>query len=1261
MTAKNFRICSFNCNGLNNSKKRKDVFDFLRKKEAHIFCLQETHLTEKNENFIRASWGYNLWLSGSQTNKNGVAILFNNNFEYKMHEVIRDPNGCFIVMSMEILKMKLTLVNLYGPSSGDNPEFFDKVCEQITRVGNDNVIVTGDWNCALDMNLDVRNYARSENRPRTRRKISNIMTEHNLFDIFREMYPDKKRYTWRKFNSVKQARLDYFLATEELLTKTDNVIIEPGYRSDHSLVILCLKKEQFKRDRPFWKFNNSLLKDKKYVIEIKKLIIEVKKQYAIPVYDLDNISNVPNDQLTFVIDNRLFFETLMCEIRGKTISYATYKKKEENKREVSLERKIHKLELDTELREDEITTLEELKAQLEEIREAKIQGMAVRSKVRWIGQGEKVSRYFCNLENRNFLDKTIPFLEKDNGEIITDQQEILTEVKQFYEKLYSLQDVADLDISEEFINAPVLTNEESEGIEGEITFQEAAYSLKEMKNFKSPGPDGFTVEFFKFFFVDIGTFLVRSINEGFHKGQLSISQRQGNIICIPKEGKPKRFIKNWRPISLLNTVYKIASACIANRLKSIIQKITNESQKGFIKGRFIGEHIRQVYDTLVYTEKENIPGMLFTIDFEKAFDSVSWSFMQKCLHSFRFGSDMVKWIKLFYTDITTCIYMNGQYSSWFPLKRGVRQGDPSAPYLYLICAEILSLMIRNNVNIKGITIKGKQSILSQFADDTTLYLDGSEKSFKEAVATLSKFGLMSGLKINFEKSQVIWIGRNKNSDIRYMRDKNFVWDPGTFRILGINFSTDTESIVRINYDEKLFAMKRIMSFWKKRQITPFGKITVIKTLVFSKIIHLLISLPDPHDDFVKTLEKELISFLWNGKRSKIKKSIIFKQYSEGGLRMLNIRSFLSAMKLSWLKRLLMDSEWKEFTLNLYSELENLNKFGTDYANIVIKNISNPFWKDVMKHYKTLSHKCKPTSVHDFMAEHIHYNNNITRDNKVIFVKKWADHNILYVKQLLNDNGNFMNYGEFLIKFPDVRTNFILFQGILNAVRSYHRKLDVELTSRYKLLDNKTWFSIKRGNKFIQKVLNENTVIPTAVAKWNISFESLDWKQIFSFCHTVSQDTQLRWFQLRLLHRLLPTQRYLFLNNLVDSPLCNFCEQEEQNIPHMLYDCDAVNEFWNNLMQIVKDKCIHCHNFQLDKEIVLFGIKENVQTDQVMDLMILLAKFYIYKCKLQNCRPVIQAFFAILKNTFTLEQHLATISNTTCQFNESWFMYLPLVD
>ena len=117
------------------------------------------------------------------------------------------------------------------------------------------------------------------------------------------------------------------------------------------------------------------------------------------------------------------------------------------------------------------------------------------------------------------------------------------------------------------------------------------------------------------------------------KGELSISQKQGVKNCIPKENKPKLYLKNWQPITLLDTVYKIASGSIANRIKPNLDSLIDKDQTGFIQGRYMGEKTRLLYDLINHTEQKEIPGLLLLIDFEKAFDSLSWSFIRKALNS----------------------------------------------------------------------------------------------------------------------------------------------------------------------------------------------------------------------------------------------------------------------------------------------------------------------------------------------------------------------------------------------------------------------------------------------------------------------------------------------------------------------------------------------------------------------------------------------------------------------------------------------------
>ena len=238
------------------------------------------------------------------------------------------------------------------------------------------------------------------------------------------------------------------------------------------------------------------------------------------------------------------------------------------------------------------------------------------------------------------MSKIIPRLTLDDGSDVTSQTEILTEVERFYKSLYqkNKDEIIDYDLNT-VINANIdkLSNSDRDSLEGKITLDEAAITLKNMSNNKSPGSDGFTAEFFKMFWKDLGHFVVRSLNYGYESGTLSQAQRQGIITCIPKDGKPKHFMKNWRPITLLNTIFKIASGTLANRIKTVLPRIINSDQTGFIPGRYIGENTRLIYDIMHYTEENNIPGTLLMIDFEKAFDSVSWNFIQKSLQFYNFG------------------------------------------------------------------------------------------------------------------------------------------------------------------------------------------------------------------------------------------------------------------------------------------------------------------------------------------------------------------------------------------------------------------------------------------------------------------------------------------------------------------------------------------------------------------------------------------------------------------------------------------------
>ena len=238
---------------------------------------------------------------------------------------------------------RVTLINLYGPNQ-DDPEFYDQVRETLLEFDNQYFIVLGDFNLVLNQLLDTHNYS-GVNNPKAREKLLEIMDDSRLLDYYRVLNPEKKVFTWRKKTPFKQARIDYILISESLSNIVEKFSIKPGYRSDHSIVLMELKFNSFERGRGLWKFNNSLLTDPIFIEKVKDTIQKVKQQYL-------ETEDGENNQTSDIINHSTFLEVLLMEIRGITISYSSYKKKETNKLENSLIEEIGALESEQEINID---------------------------------------------------------------------------------------------------------------------------------------------------------------------------------------------------------------------------------------------------------------------------------------------------------------------------------------------------------------------------------------------------------------------------------------------------------------------------------------------------------------------------------------------------------------------------------------------------------------------------------------------------------------------------------------------------------------------------------------------------------------------------------------------------------------------------------------------------------------------------------------------------------------------------------------------
>ena len=172
----------------------------------------------------------------------------------------------------------------------------------------------------------------------------------------------------------------------------------------------------------------------------------------------------------------------------------------------------------------------------------------------------------------------------------------------------------------------------------------------------------------------------------------------------------------------------------------------------------------------------------------------------------------------------------------------MRQGCPLSPYLFILCAEILGKTVRKDSEVRGIKIFHTECKLSQYADDTTMILDGSKSSFLRSLYLLDAFGCISGLKVNYEKTEALWIGASKSSNLTFPSSKPITWANEKVFALGVWFSTLVDRSLNSNFIEKISS---ILDNWSARRLTLLGKITIIKTLAVSQIVYILSSLPTP--------------------------------------------------------------------------------------------------------------------------------------------------------------------------------------------------------------------------------------------------------------------------------------------------------------------------------------------------------------------------------------------------------------------------------
>lgn len=1256
---------SFNTRGLGDVVKRKLIFTWLYENHKGITLLQETHSTANTEKLWKKQWDGEIVFSHGTSNSRGVATLFSSNLQYTIMGNITDNEGRIIVTHVEVDGQEVIVCNIYAPTK-DKPKeqqlFLNNLREMLLPHIDKDILIGGDFNVCLFPEIDKKGGVQ-ENQSTYAKDIISFLEEFQLADIWRLRHPTLRRFSRREKTTggYVQSRLDFWLISmnlEFVVKKTD---IIPGRRSDHSLVRLEMKLQNTdQRGKGFWRLNTSLLKDEIYLTEIRGLIKNLKVKYK---------------SLT---DKNLLWDTMKCEIRTETISYAIKKSKQNKQMESELKERLSKLE--AQLAEEPNDNLQSeynvVSSELDGILTHKARGAMLRSRAKWIEDGEKNTSYFLKLEHRNHKLKSISSLYTNTGEIITGRKEILQEEQRYYQHLYSNKDSRSNDLTHlenHFLNnpsIPKLTNEEQEMCDSPLILDECSVALKDLPNGKSPGSDGLPAEFYKMFWSDISSVVIDSYLFSLQEGEMSIDQRRGIITLIPKPDKDKRSLTNWRPITLLNTDYKILTKALANRLQGLISNLIHTDQTGYIKGRYIGENIRTIADIIDYCEMSNEQGFMVLLDFQKAFDSISWNFLQKSLKAFNFGDAFCNWIQTLYCNISSCVTNNGHSSTFFPVERGVRQGCPISPLLFIIAAEILACKIRSDDEIKGITIGDEVFTISQLADDTTLFLSDSN-SLKHAFTLLDEFSIISGLLLNKGKTQMLHLGHIR---LKIPDNMGIKLIEGSFKTLGVWFSNDREIMYQTNFNNCIDKIACQLNIWRQRGLSLKGKITVLKSLAISKLIYISSMLAVPVW-FINKVDNLFFNFLWDGKPSKIKKSTIIGEIAEGGLKMPLVDGVVRSLKLSWVSRLINEKNtgrWKKLSATMLGM--PLKDIASKMQSRYLSQNLTPFYKQALDIWYTI-YSAEPLDDH-IPIEKLWRNSHILIEEKPIIkgYKHWEQNGIVFLQDILNlDSGELLTHGELCNKFHSIHIDIMKYNSLVSAIpqrwrsvlKSQIKPIVYQHVSMEEQCVPKLYYKHRlipvtslRNKDFYIIMVDRYVKPPTAVNTWCALYPDItdfNWAEIYCLPYKTVRSTKLQSFQYKIVNRIFACKQNLAKWKLADDELCLDCAIPE-SIEHYFFDCHTSYTVWKQFESWF-------HNatnvsIKLDVLTIIFGTGKHgdVINDNIlflMDFCILVGKWYIFRQKYLNKSPSFIGFLVELRSCLEVEKYAFYIEGKHEEFRIKW--------
>ena len=911
---------SLNVNGLVSDERRRKiishyVFPVNSENRPDIFCLQECGTQEEYEEYMLQEFQYDLCFAHyPELAKKGLITGFRRDLDYVMYDYsnIIYSKSQALITHCKIQDFDYVIVNFYYHPSEimqDLGKIFSMIKEKLLSFKCDKVIWCGDFNTVLTT-LDTADSVIKEHHALVRNFLEPVLDTCEFADIFRVLNPSERRFTYIRKNYG--ARLDYIFVSMGVINRVEKADIGFAYVTDHAPTYITFCNDRNTSGRNYWKFPNYLLECVQFKDELRKYVPQVI------------------DRNKHELSPAILWDFVKNKIKDFTCKYISNKNRIKKDRIEDVERRI--FELTSQLPYVSGNQFEAVREQIKTM----IGQFDIIHKADWkeyyIGRMQQNNEHSSKLffHRIESIPGSICQLHNQQDEIVTSDQDILRVCTDFYQDLLVDKNVLknDEDVTEDsfpssleedgdlpycFIPDDIslrLNKQEETMLDADISFEELRSSIMSMKKGKSPGYDGLTVDFYHEFFDLVGPTLYDSIVYTFQHGELSISQKRGVIKLIPKRDKDSTFVKNLRPITLLNVDVKILSRVLAARLQSVISSIINKDQNTFIKGRNIGENILDVYSMIAAAEDNEETDILVFLDIEKAYDTVSWRFLSTVLHKLGFPDSFVRWVEILHRNKEIRFFNNGYSSSPVYPNKGLAQGCALSPLLFIIAMSRLSEVINRNANIVGINCGGKTKKCCLAADDTVIGTRANEENIQELCSVLSNFYSTSGLKVNYNKSVIMKIG--KDMDVRQLiaSSEEFVWlsSGDKTKYLGIFISDqyylqDNECVLLLNAND----IATVTQGLRYQGLSIIGRILILKSLINSKLVYKFLHYPLPENGTLKCINNVYFDFVWRGRHRILAKDMI-QPIEKGGFNMVNVHYQCEALQFQWLSKTLLNME-----------------------------------------------------------------------------------------------------------------------------------------------------------------------------------------------------------------------------------------------------------------------------------------------------------------------------------------------------------------